>query len=426
MLALNVLQQNHPHTARLLPAQVFVLRNTLRITGALLCAATTLLSWLAGGPVLGVAASMALGLASLALCLRWIWLWTLVVMLGWALPYLGVRGDLDGAAALWRAAPESLTVAALMLAALALRTVVMTGDSRHERAHARLQMMSAAMRGQVPGTLAQSFGGLAGWLSMRGNSAYAAWMGRLLAQGRPKVGARLALGLGPQAHWTTLVTGQAPGLLMLVLACVLLAVFPDWKVGQYTALGALFGLAGSGLTAVRQLSAVLWASRREQTLLCLLPGVPQGARLNRWLAWRLAGTGLAILALLVSVVLVLGPFTNTPAFDGNLSEVALSMLVVDAPMVFLLWRDWAHAQAPTGRGQWLTAAAMAVVSGLAIAWVSLLHRPWFELAALTLLLTLALAWWRWRVISRAPTAWPVGRLGKAGTGGALALFKSNQ
>jgi hypothetical protein len=203
------------------------------------------------------------------------------------------------------------------------------------------------------------------------------------------------------------------GLLMLVLACVLLAAFPDWKLGQYLALGALIGLAGSGSTAVTQLLAALWASRREQALLCLLPGAPQGARLNRWLAWRLVGTVLAIFALLLLVMLVLGRFANadTDTFGGKASELALSMLVLDAPVVFLLWRDWAHAQAPTGRGQWLTVAAMAVVGGLAAAWVIGLGRPWFELAALTLLLMLPLGWWRWRVISRAPTAWPVGRLG---------------
>ena len=55
-------------------------------------------------------------------------------------------------------------------------------------------------------------------------------------------------------------------------------------------------------------------------------------------------------------------------------------------------------------------AAFAIV-GLAAAWVYWLGRPWYELAALTLLLMLPLGWWRWRVISRAPVAWPVGRLG---------------
>lgn len=411
VLVNNVLLQNHPHTARLLPAQVPVLRNTLLGMAALLCALTTLLSWLAGGPVLGVAAGMAVGLASLALCLRWLWPWIFVTMLAWVLPYLGARGELEGAAALWRTAPTALTLLALALATLALRAVVMTGNARHEQAHASLLLISTATRGQFPGASSQSLEGLVGWFLKRVNCAYFAWMGHLLAQARPKVISRLALGLGPQAHWTTLVAGQTIGLLMLVLACVLLAIFPDWKATQYMALGALVGQALSGLTAVTPSPAALWASRREQALLCLLPGAPQGARLNRWLAWRLAGTALANIALLIAAVLVLGRFANTPAFGDMPSEMTLSMLMLEAPMVFLLWRDWAHAPAPAGRAQGLTASAMAVVAGLTFAWVFLLGRPWYELAALTLLLMLPLGWWRWRVISRAPAAWPVGRLG---------------
>jgi hypothetical protein len=75
------------------------------------------------------------------------------------------------------------------------------------------------------------------------------------------------------------------------------------------------------------------------------------------------------------------------------------------------WRNWAATKAPTGSAQGLLMLAMLLVGGLAFAWVYWLHRPWYQLAAFTLLLTLPLGWWRWRVISRAPTAWPVGRLG---------------
>jgi hypothetical protein len=368
---------------------------------------TTLLSWLAGGPVLGVATGMALGLALLAVVLRWAWVGVLIAALGFSLPLLSVGGHLEPVLSVWRTAPAIITVLALVLATFALRAVVMTGDARHERAHASMRLISAATRGQVPGTPSQSLGRAVGWAMKRG---YAAWMGRILAQARPNVGARLALGLGMDAHWTSLLAGQAIGSLVLVLALALVAVFPDWGPRHVLAGGALIGVITSGLVAItQQLPAALWASRREQALLCLLPGVPQGARLNRWLAWRLVGTALAILALLVLVVLVLGQFANTPAFGGKASEMALSLLVLDAPLVFLLWRDWAQAQAPAGRAQGLT--VMALVGTLAFAWVFWLDRTWYELAALTLLLMLPLGWWRWRVISLAPAAWPVGRLG---------------
>jgi hypothetical protein len=427
MLAFNVLQQNHPHTARLLPAQVFVLRNTLRITGALLCATTTLLSWLAGGPVLGLAAGMALGLAWLALTLRWVWLWPVGIALIFLLMYLGPRGDLNGAAWLWRTAPEVLTLLALVLSALALRIVVMTGDSRHERAHARLQMMTAAMRGQLSGTSAQAFGGLAGWSLKRGNSVYAAWMGRILVQARGDVGARLAMGLGPQAHWTGVLAAQAMGLTLMVLLLLVVQLFPDWGLGHAMVGGMMIGTVfGSLAVTLAQLPMALWASRREQSLLRLLPGVPQGAQLNRWLIGRLVGINLAVLILQGLQVAIMSLFADSNVFGGKAVALALSGLVLSVPLVLTLWRDWSGAKAPAGSAQGLLLLAMLLVGGLAFAWVFWLDRPWYELAALTLLLMLPLGRSRWQVISRAPMAWPVGRLGKAGTDGALALFKSNQ
>lgn len=415
-LVSNVLLQNHPHTARLLPAQVPVLRNTLCATASLLCALGALLSWLAGGPVLAIAAGMALGLALLALCQRWVWLWPLVVMLGWALPYLGARGDLDGAAALWRTAPAIITVLALVLAALALRAVVMTGDARHERAHARLKVMSAAKRGQVPGTSSQSLGGLVGWSLKASKNIYGTWMNHVVTRVQPKVGARLALGLGPQAHWTGVVAGQVMALTWVALALMVVVLFPKWDLG-HTFVGWLMlaiVMSGLGMT-VGQLPTALWASRREQSLLRLLPGAPRGAHLNHWLAGRLAGVHLAVLTVQGLLLAVLSNFEVGDVVGGQALELALSGLVLSVPLGFTLWRNWAGAKAPEGSARtW----PILLVGGLAYAWVFWLHRTWFELAALTLLLMLPLAWWRWRLISRAPTAWPVGRLGSRGGRGA--------
>ena len=427
VLVNNVLLQNHPHTARLLPAQVSVLRNTLLGMAALVCALTTLLSWLAGGPVLDVAVGSALGLVWLAWCGRWVWLWMLGGMLFLALPFLGVRGDLDGVGAVWHAAPEVLTLLALVLSALGLRAVVMTGDARHERAHARLQMRGAAMQGQLSGTSSQPMEGLVRWSLKRSNRAYAAWMGHLLAQAWPNVGARLALGLGPQAHWTGVLASQALGLTLVALALLAVLLFPNWDMGHDIVGWLMIGIVMIGLAVTAgQLPTALWASRREQSLLRLLPGSPQGVLLNRWLAGRLAGLHLTVLTLQVLLLAVLSNFEVGDVFGGQAVELALSGLVLSVPLGFTLWRDWSGAKAPAGSAQGLLLLAMLLVGGLAFAWVFWLDRPWYELAALTLPLMLPLGWWRWQVISRAPTACPVGRLGKASAGSALALFKSAQ
>ena len=414
MLVFNVLLQNHPHTARLLPAQVPVLRNTLLGTAALLCAVSTLLSWLAGGPVLATAAGMALGLALLAVALRLAWVGVLIAALGFSLPLLSVGGHLEPVLSVWRTAPEVLTVLTLVLASLALRAVVMTGDARHERAHARLKLMSAAMRGQVSGTSAQPLGPPGWtWVLKLGNNGYAKWMERVLAQVHPTLGARLALGLGPQAHWSSVVSGQCLALTLIALALLALQLFsPNWGLVPNTFGALMIGNLAGGLTVtVRLLPTALWANRREQSLLRLLPGSPQGAPLNRWLAARLASVHLAILVMQGLGMFVMSNLVDSDATAGQAVEMAVSALILSLPLAFTLWRDWASAEAPGGFEQVLVALAMVAILGLAAVWVHLLHRTWYELAALTLLLTLPLGWWRWRVISRVPTAWPVGRLG---------------
>ncbi|TXI18349.1 MAG: flavin reductase, partial [Roseateles sp.] len=67
------------------------------------------------------------------------------------------------------------------------------------------------------------------------------------------------------------------------------------------------GLMSMGINPAFMLPAMLWHSRREQALLRLLPGMPQGQALNRAVArlqlrhtltaWLLCSTGLVALAL---------------------------------------------------------------------------------------------------------------------------------
>jgi hypothetical protein len=198
---------------------------------------------------------------------------------------------------------------------------------------------------------------------------------------------------------------------LMLVALVLLAVqlFPKWDVGHGAVGWLMIGnVIGALVVIVVLLPAALWASRREQSLLRLLPGVPQGALLNRWLAGRLAGFHLSVFTLQGLMVAVISNFEVGDIFGGQALDLTLSGLVLGVPLVFTLWRNWAGAKAPAGSALgW----SMLLVGGLTYTWIFWLGRPWFELAALTLLLMLPLGWWRWRVISRAPTAWPVGRLG---------------
>jgi hypothetical protein len=241
---------------------------------------------------------------------------------------------------------------------------------------------------------------------------YGMWMGRVLAQVHPTVGARLGLGLGPLAHWTSLLAGQAMWLMLVALALLAVQLFPNWDVGHGAVGWLMIGIViGALVVIVVQLPAALWASRREQSLLRLLPGTPQGVQLNRWLAGRLVGVHMAVLLLQGSLMAAMSDFVDSSFFGGQAVDLALAGLVLTVPLVFTLWRSWADAKEPAGGAQGLMVVVALAILGLAAAWVLWLDRPWFELAALTLLLTLPFAWWRWRLISRAPSAWPVGRLG---------------
>jgi hypothetical protein len=120
---------------------------------------------------------------------------------------------------------------------------------------------------------------------------------------------------------------------------------------------------------------------------------------------------MAVLTLQVLQVAVMSEFAKGDNFGGQVAELAQAALLLGLPLSFALWRDWAGVKTPAGGAQALTVVAGFAVFGMAAAWVYWIGRPWFELATLTLLLMVPLGWWRWRVISRAPSAWPVGRLG---------------
>ena len=250
------------------------------------------------------------------------------------------------------------------------------------------------------------------WILKLSNSVYAVWLDRVIVRAKPDVGVRLAMGLGPQVHWTGVVASQSLTLTLGVLMVLTVHFFPKWLLGQ-SLIGAVMAafVMGGIVVSLAQLPAGLWASRREQSLLRLLPGAPQGIQLNRWLAVRLAGIHLTVLLLQGLLLAVMGEHVDSPVFAGKGVAMAWSSLLLSTPLVFTLWRDWANAKALAGGTQAFLMLAPLVIFGSAATWIYWLEYPWYALAALTLLLMLPLGWWRWRVIARAPTGWPVGRLG---------------
>src|SRR6185436_4537525 len=111
-----------------------------------------------------------------------------------------------------------LALAATMFACtgLALRAVVFTGGAGHARSQLQLAAVATRMRGAALTAPQRSLD--AGWFGPTrwGDWIYTAWMRRLLAHPHGPVRARLALGMGPQAHWSG-VFANALYLLLLFL-----------------------------------------------------------------------------------------------------------------------------------------------------------------------------------------------------------------
>jgi hypothetical protein len=410
MFVFNVLRQNHPHWARLVPGHLAVLRHALYLgAAAITIGSATLAAW--GGWSWPVAALIAAPLcATVACALRWPWLWlpysVVLLTLSWQVQW-GLWGLLGLA---WRAMPWAIAGVVLAGSWLALRAVVLGGGSTHARAHAQVAASVAVMRGEPLDERGKRLFS-AGWLGPTrwGDRLYAACMHRLL--GRPSaLDRRLALGLGPQVHWSGIVTTVLYVAVLLLLVSMLRWVLPEHHFAFLSQRGLVVGVALVGLVAPLQLPYALWSSRREQALLVLLPGVPQGRQLNRWLAVRFARLDIGVTLGLIGLVAVLSSLGPPEAPFARLDDAVLGALVLGLPLALTLWRDWSRARAPSGLLQWGVIGASVAIGTLATGWVYGLERPWYELALWTALAALPLAlglWWR---LQRLPAAWPVGRI----------------
>jgi len=155
--------------------------------------------------------------------------------------------------------------------------------------------------------------------------------------------------------------------------------------------------------AVLNLPSALWASRREQALLMLLPGMPQGATLNRALAWR---QWRHCLLLWLGLLPALGAL----AWAGQASY-ALAFIGVALPLSAWLWRDHSRMQAARPVNAFAPMLICALL-GILLSVLLLSRHPaalWPWVSGIVVL-TAALLAWRWRVLARLPQALPVGRL----------------
>jgi hypothetical protein len=414
-LVINLLAQNQPAAARLVPGHVRSLRRVLVGSGA----AITLVAGLVG--LAFGHALLAMGGAALALlAMAWMTRIPLLASLVWVIWVTQDRWSKAPFMRLARTASTHVvgaqpvlvaagTVVILIAATVGTtRALMRTGDAAHRRSHeARFRRRAAQRLGRADQTRGMNSGHPGAMLRDLSTALYRRVLDQACARRSGGVLGRSLIGLGPQFHWsgqlgTMLTFGVVAGLLWFAVWSVIVpATARGGSVFWLVATGVMTFVIGGSLAA----RGAFYATRREQALLMLLPGMPRGHALNRALAVRLLLQFAATWALGLLVCTMLVPHdSDTFEWVGMLAAVSL-------PTCALLLRDWSTLQRPTpmtGAGPVIGALWLAGAIIRLHGWLGVPLSPWtFDLGFG--LLTLLLLAWRWRVVSRSPGAFPAGR-----------------
>lgn len=401
MLTLSGLRrQNHPHLARLVPGHVRQLRRAVLLLWGL----PTLLAGGAAAALQGevwvTLLATALGLSLLTALIRWPASFVLLCFVPPVLvPLLQGSAVMQAAVqawlGVWQAHPAWLCLPLLAGLAWFQMDLMGRGDAAHAQRYEQMQRLLASLQDGAGGFNPRHQGrwGLRmTWVFSWLNRWYLA---RLVRQARPTQRhalARLELPLYGSAHWTLAVGSMAVVLLLVALGAGLFGLLvpgmlpagppatPFVWTWVLMALGQL--CMGMMMGTMFSLGTALQRSQREQSLLVLLPGLPQQGDLRARLLGRLAGLMLGMAA---PGLLLLSLAVQVPV-AGFLQGLGVGALLAS----LLLLRRW-DTQSSAGSTGLLVAAML-----VAMAWHELLPEAWGPLArgalAGTVLLGVALAW----------------------------------
>lgn len=415
----NVLQQNHPTLARLVPHHASQLRLALLVGWALACLAATALPGFAFGAPLAWGCGTAAALAVLAAALRWPLLW----LGGLAAPFVmagitrvfGAADLLEALDGLWHRHLELVTCAVALAGASVLVRVVRAGGKKHLQAYeARHRMRQAFLQQQGAGVMTAMHCKYP-WMGRLavGGRAYAWWLERQLARPDAPVMSRLLLGLGRACHWTTHASQAVVFMVVGTAACAIVTLVLDRAMLAYV----LPWLAFSSLTAVcspaLQAAPQLRQTRREQALLALLPGVPRGGRLNRWLAWQMTASFLVSAALALALAWALDAAADTlrPGISASATGgMGLGVATVLLSQLAWQWRHWARLSGSTGNAMQLPTVTPVILGVGATVLHGTTGIGYVAVGVTLAAVAVVYCAWRWVCMGAEPTAFPVGRL----------------
>lgn len=423
MLVPSLLEQNHPTLARLVPGHLDRLRRTALAAWAACAGLGSLLLWLAwpvAGSLPALLPALLLGHAALGVYLFWAMRFWPLWFLAWLLPAtfnaLHLSRHLQ---ALWVALGQCwqeqstlMTLLGLSLLAGLLAKGLGSGHAAHRRRYDATQRMRLAMRGQFAAAVtadSNPWGRVVPRRLSLPDRAIAAWLRHLLAHASAtprSVMSRVEVVLHGPHHWLRQAVSTLLVLMVVASCFAVVLVFIDpqfsvhWRSGAF---GMAIGLMSMGINPAFMLPAMLWHSRREQALLRLLPGMPQGQALNRAVArlqlrhtltaWLLCSTGLVVLAL---------------AAD-HVETLALGVAALPVCVAWPLSVP-ARMRAP-GSYSAIAPIALYIVLMVGLLWLNQsVGVPMGAMAAVSLGLSVAAGVWRWRRLIAAPAALPAGRL----------------
>jgi len=423
MLVPSLLEQNHPTLARLVPGHLDRLRRTALAAWAACAGLGSLLLWLALPVAVSLPAllpALLLAHAALGVYLFWAMRFWPLWFLAWLLPAtfnaLHLSRHLQ---ALWVALGQCwqeqstlMTLLGLSLLAGLLAKGLDAGHAAHRRRYDATQRMRLAMRGQFAAAVTADSNPWGRAVPRRlslPDHAIAAWLRHLLAQANTtprSVMSRAEVVLHGPHHW--LRQGVSTLLVLMVVATCFAAVlaFIDpqfsvhWRSGAF---GMAIGLMSMGINPAFMLPAMLWHSRREQALLRLLPGMPQGQALNRAVARLQLRHTLTAWLLCTLAQGLLAWVAGYPA--ALVLAMAALPVCVAWPLPAPAWLrapGGLQAIVPFAAYLLLVAALMGLHRGLEL--------PLWTLAVLSIGLSLFVGGWRWRRLLAAPAALPAGRL----------------
>lgn len=414
----SLMQQNHPHAARFVPGHLRqTLASALAAWGGLSLAGAALL-WLCL-PSLPSFALLLLGAAGLLAFLGWAlreWqLWLLISIgpvlffgtgLNWRLAPLG-----QALRELWLGQPLGMLALSLVALGWSVARLFGAGDAAHRVAYARFDRMRRAaedgLRGKYGG--AASFGRVGEWLGRPFELAVSGWQHHVVTQAEPalkNIMRRAEIVLHGHQHWLYQSLGVVVGLVVAALSFSLAFALAgqglqdNWTKGAY---GMAIGLASMGFNPSFGLPNMLWHSRREQALMRLLPGMPQGATLNRAVAWMQLRHALGAWLLTAAGLSLLAWAAGEPAL------LCLSFGALPLCAGWLL-RPPSRMKPPTAWATMAPVLAFVLMGWGLYALHTMLHLPLPLLAGLSIALSAALGAWRWRALTAAPVALPAGRL----------------